>query len=126
MLVLDEKRALPDMHTVTKKTLEFFVERVIEYAGDNLLKIVLFGSVARNEANKDSDIDVLVVLKERTLEHFSNINGISADVMWDMDFDENAYLEVLTVSEGKTQDLSYYSLMKNISREGVVLYDIGG
>ncbi|GHV33657.1 hypothetical protein FACS1894187_02520 [Synergistales bacterium] len=124
MLTLDKERALPDINPITKRTLELFVERVIEYGKNNLEKVILYGSVARNEAGKDSDIDVLVVLKEYTIEHFSNINGISAGVKWDMDFDENAYLQVLTVSEKETQDLSYYGLMKNISRDGVILYDI--
>jgi len=34
-----------------------------EIYGDRLVKMVLFGSQARGEADADSDIDVLVVLK---------------------------------------------------------------
>lgn len=38
-----------------------------ELYGDRLFSVLLYGSVARGEANADSDIDVLVVLKERVL-----------------------------------------------------------
>jgi predicted nucleotidyltransferase len=35
--------------------------------GDRLFSVLLYGSVARVEATADSDIDVLVVLKEQVL-----------------------------------------------------------
>lgn len=38
-----------------------------ELYGDRLYSVLLYGAVARGEANADSDIDVLVVLKERVL-----------------------------------------------------------
>ena len=38
-----------------------------ELYGDRLFSVLLYGSVARGEANADSDIDVLVVLKEQVL-----------------------------------------------------------
>jgi predicted nucleotidyltransferase len=36
-------------------------------------EIALFGSYARNEANHDSDIDILVKLKERSLTNYFNL-----------------------------------------------------
>ena len=125
MLALDKRKKLPKLHPVTQKTLTLFTQRVIKQEGENLKKIVLFGSVAREEADKDSDIDVLVVLRERTLDDVTLVCGISADVEWDMGFDENAYLQPVTVSEEDTSGLSYWGLMKNISRDGVALYDAG-
>ena len=125
MPALDEKKKLPKMHPVTRKTLTLFTQRVIEQEGENLKKIVLFGSVAREEANKDSDIDVLVVLKERTLDDFTLVSNISADVSWDMGYDENSYIQAVTVSEEDAGGLSYWGLMKNVSRDGVTLYDAG-
>ena len=125
MLTLDREKRLPELHPVTQKTLAHFVQRVIEQEGDNLKKIVLFGSAAREEANKDSDIDVLVILKEMTRHDFRLVSDIGADVKWDMDYDENAYLQPITVSEEETRGLDYWELMQNISRDGVTLYDAG-
>ena len=125
LLTLDEKNKQPMLHPVTQEALTLFMQRVIEQEGENLKKIVLFGSVARGEANKDSDIDVLVILKEMTLNDFTLVSNISADVLWDMRYDENAYLQAVTVSEEDTCGLNYWGLMQNINRDGVILYDAG-
>lgn len=110
-------------HPTTRRAVDEYVKRVAAHEKDNLLKIILFGSVARGETDKNSDIDLLVVLKERSLEDIEEICGISAGVKWDMDFDENAYIQPLPLSEKETQGLEFYGLMNNVNREGIVLYD---
>ena len=125
MLTLYEAKKLPTLHPVTLDALNLFIQRVIEQEGENLKKIVLFGSVARGEENKDSDIDVLVILKEMTMDDFTMVSNISADVSWDMEYDENSYIQAMTVSEEETGGFSYWGLMQNISRDGVILYDAG-
>jgi predicted nucleotidyltransferase len=40
------------------------VDAFLQVYGDDLVSLVLFGSYARGEQRKDSDIDVLVVLRE--------------------------------------------------------------
>lgn len=111
------------IHPVTLQTLDMFVERVTERERKNLSKIILFGSVARGEANGDSDIDVLVILRKNDNEDRKNIIDIGVDVRWDMDFDDNAYLQPITISEEEAGGLDFYGLMRNVDREGVVLYD---
>ncbi|MEX0568320.1 MAG: nucleotidyltransferase domain-containing protein [Candidatus Njordarchaeota archaeon] len=51
--IINIKRYIQDAVNVSKKIL-----------GDNLLSIVLFGSVVRNEVSKISDVDILIVVKE--------------------------------------------------------------
>ena len=111
------------IHPITQKTLELFVERVKENQGDNLLKIILFGSVARGEANEDSDIDVLVILKNRNSKESCDIRSIIIYVEDYMNHDDNAYLQALTLSEDESNGLGFYSLMCNVNAEGIVLYD---
>ena len=111
------------INRITRKTLDLFVERIKEHERDNLLKIILYGSVARGEANEHSDIDVLFILKECSSEKKREICYISADVERDMDFDKRAYLQALTMSEEESKGLNYYGLMINVNKEGVVLYD---
>ena len=112
-----------EIHPITQKALDLFVEKVIELQGDNLSKIILYGSVARGEANEDSDIDVLVILKNRTSEESAAICDISVDVMQDMDFSINAYLQALTLSLKESEELNFYALMHNVNMEGVILYN---
>ena len=44
--------------------LTLFVERLREVEGDNLLSVVLFGSMARNDFDDESDTDIFVLLRE--------------------------------------------------------------
>ena len=82
-------------------------------------RIILFGSHARNEANDDSDYDLLVlkknIIKKRRLAQkiYSNFKNIGAPI------------DIIV------NDLSEYEILKNdpymiyetISKEGLVIYD---
>ena len=123
MLALNEERILPKIHPVTRETLDLFIQKVLEQEKENLKKIILFGSVARGEANEDSDIDVLVILGQMTVDDRVLICNIGYDVKWNMDFHENAYLQPVIVSEEETRGLAYWELMQKVVEEGVCLYD---
>ena len=112
-----------EIHPITLEALDLFVKKVKEREGDNLSKIILFGSVARGEVNINSDIDVLVILKECPFKNKEWIWDISVDVMQAMDFDDNAYLQTLPISKKSSEGLDFYALMRNVNMEGVVLYD---
>jgi predicted nucleotidyltransferase len=49
-------------HNVSQKTLDEIVERLVSLASP--VKIILFGSYARNKAQPSSDLDLLVIEKE--------------------------------------------------------------
>jgi len=48
--------------SATSKSIESLVQKIVEAV--HPLKIILFGSYARDKANPESDIDVLVVMPE--------------------------------------------------------------
>lgn len=50
-----------------RKAFEKFVERAEEELGDQIVQIMLFGSVARGEENEESDVDVLVVVRDKAV-----------------------------------------------------------
>jgi len=50
-----------------KEALRNFVEMLHQSLGENLVRIILFGSKARGEAKRGSDIDLLVIVQERNL-----------------------------------------------------------
>lgn len=62
-----------------KTELKVFIQRVINEVDGKIKLIKLFGSCARNELTDDSDIDIMVVAKERSLQLFDQIENIAID-----------------------------------------------
>jgi len=54
------------------QALKRFIRLVLRDHGDNVLSIVLFGSRARGDYTRHSDVDVLVVLAEGTLHRWAS------------------------------------------------------
>lgn len=49
-----------------RKAFDEFAEKAEEQFGDSLKKLILYGSVARNEENGDSDVDVFAVVENES------------------------------------------------------------
>ena len=69
---------------------------VIKRFGDEIEKIILFGSVARGDYNKDSDIDVLVVVKEDPFKMQRMISEIVINIL----LNKEEYISAKTLSVG--------------------------
>lgn len=114
---------LGNVHPTTQLALTEYVKRIAEREKSNLRKIILFGSVARGEATSKSDIDVLIILKNRTMQNRRDICAIAAVIEDEMNYDDNAYLQPITVSEEDVNGIGFFELMSNVEHEGVTLYD---
>jgi len=86
--------------------------------GERLVRLVLFGSQARGDAEPGSDIDVLVVLRG-DVDPYEEIER-SGDAVADLSLDYNACLACSFVSEDDFQG-EQSPLMLNVRREGVRL-----
>ena len=92
--------------------------------GDNLDQVVLYGSRARGDEQPDSDLDVLVVLRESDQGARDAIHGVAYKLMWDYEFRPVISLNIM--------DSEYYqhlreagsSYLGNILREGIPLWPI--
>jgi predicted nucleotidyltransferase len=106
-----------------EKIVAHLTERLVEDLGDKIESIVLYGSVARNEAHEDSDIDILVVTRDDDRKLYDRISKIRTRI----DLDNNT-LTVL-VQMGKNELEQHMKLgspfMESVVREGVILYDSG-
>lgn len=86
----------------------------------NLVSIRLFGSRARGDFHKESDMDILVVLKYPTENH---INFIYDTAML-LNYQSNVYLSVKVFS---LKELKYYKsiptlFIQNLLKEGINIY----
>lgn len=79
------------------------------------VKVIMFGSQARGNATKDSDIDLLVVLPEVN----PSTRRLISDVAWEVGFDAGKIISVFPTTK---QEIEYYAILpfyKNIKKEGV-------
>jgi predicted nucleotidyltransferase len=79
-----------------------FVRRAREKYDDKIDSTILFGSVARREAKKDSDIDILVIWNGDEAEGWRAMTGLTFDVL----LDEEKYIstKVLGLEDLKAEN----------------------
>jgi predicted nucleotidyltransferase len=87
----------------------------------HLRRLVVFGSRAKGEASEDSDLDVLVLVDEKTSEIEQGFEDIAYQVMWDHDFKPIISLKIFEYSKYVECIKRGFSFYKNIESEGVVV-----
>jgi len=105
------------------KAVEQLRDRLVRELGDKIDSIVLYGSVAKNKASEESDIDVLVVARDDEIGLYDKISKIRTQV----DLENNTLTALVYVT---CEELERYAklgspFMKSVSEEGVILYDKG-
>jgi len=97
-----------------------FLDRVETDQEDNLVGILLFGSVARGEGDRASDIDIQVIVEEDLLESRRSIQDIRQDIE-EQKFNGQRYeLQVLVESVETAED--YGDKLQEIFSEAITLY----
>lgn len=98
------------------------VDEVIQLLQDKVYKIVLYGSYARGDFTKESDIDILILLdcdKEQVLQFRKQISRLSSRIGLRNDIEISLLLRDKETFERGKNILPFY---RNINREGVEIY----
>lgn len=78
---VDKLARFKERNTTTWKIVNEFTEKLSEEIEEGLLMLILFGSSAREEAKKTSDIDLLIVVPDKTKNKLmSQVEKISKQV----------------------------------------------
>lgn len=98
-------------------------DRLVKELGARVESIILYGSVAKNTANEESDIDILIVTREYDRSLYDKISKIRTRI----DLENNTLTALVHVT---SEELERYAklgspFMKSIAEEGVILYDRG-
>lgn len=83
---------------------------------DYIIKIILFGSVARGDDHEDSDIDVLIISNHRD-KIWPDITKAIADII----IERHEMVSAHVMSEKYIQEINDYTFMRNIRQEGVII-----
>ncbi|MCZ7357584.1 MAG: nucleotidyltransferase domain-containing protein [Candidatus Methanoperedens sp.] len=59
-----------------KEILTRFGQSLLKKFGDNLISVVLYGSVARGTAKEESDIDLLIILKNAPAAYYERLEPV--------------------------------------------------
>jgi len=106
-----------------EKTLATFRDRVLKDLGDRIDAMVVYGSLARGEAREDSDIDILIVGRDK------EIRGRVSEISYDVDY-ENNFETFITPIYFTEEELEHRvkvgsPFIFEVLKEGVTLYDNG-
>lgn len=87
---------------------------------DNVLAVVLYGSVARGEADRRSDIDLWVLVREDRLENQRRANGVRQSLEEDT-FNGDRYAFEIDV-EGLRAVPNYAAELQEILRDSITIH----
>ncbi|MEK6925864.1 MAG: nucleotidyltransferase domain-containing protein [Nanoarchaeota archaeon] len=90
---------------------------------DNIIRIILFGSVAKEENNKESDVDIFIEIKKKSKIFVDRIEKITEDFYKSREaliFKSNGVDNKINVIVGKLEE--WDDLKKSIDSTGIVLY----
>ena len=103
-----------------EKILNEFVERCKEKFKENLISVAVFGSVARGTATKESDIDVLLVVRnagESMGERLDEMLPIVMDIS--KAYGKDIYEHILTPDEVK----KHPSILLDLTQDSIIVFD---
>lgn len=98
-----------------KNALERFLSEAVQTFPHELVRIILFGSLARGEAKADSDVDILVITQVESVKLRRKLIGIAFDIQLETKVD----LSVKVISEDEFKAHENFSFFKTVCMEGV-------
>jgi predicted nucleotidyltransferase len=91
--------------------------------GDDLLRVVLFGSKARGDFDDESDLDLLVVVRFPDEDYWQHWQQIT-DMAWEVEFEYGVVMTTIVKTPAEYAKMQHHRLLfyRNIERDGVTLW----
>lgn len=99
-----------------------YIDEIKKIYGSHVSKIILYGSYARGDFNKDSDVDIMILLDISDLELKSYSHQLSY-MTYDFNLDHDLDIKPIAKSEAHFNKwVVNYPFYANVRNEGVILY----
>ena len=103
------------------KEIQNFIEQVRELLGTRLKKVILYGSYARGDYNKKSDVDIMI-LTDLSFKEIEDYRDKISDIAYDIELNTGIILSpVIKNIENYNLKIGFVPFYKNVEKEGVVL-----
>jgi predicted nucleotidyltransferase len=99
------------------KILRSFLEKIKDYFGDHLQKVILFGSMARQDFSPESDYDLLLIFDEIKEETKDFVEDLASEIL----VEHGKLLSTLLLSQQQFEQMRFEPFIINAQREGVLL-----
>ena len=114
---------MPNVPINVSNVIDEFVKGINEILGDRVKRIILYGSYARGDYNKSSDIDIMILTDlsdDEIFEYREKILDHAYEIEWDNNFDIALSPLIKNIDKFNywLEALPFYM---NVQREGVVL-----
>lgn len=126
---IEEMKMIPERY---KNLILDFVNLVKEVFKDNIVSVVLYGSVAKNIARKDSDIDICLIFKtlpksrhKRTLLIFPLIKALRERDSYMVLYDKGYLPEIAPVLYTVDEIRDTKPIFLDMVEDGIILLDDG-
>lgn len=98
-----------------------FINEVKKILGDRLKKVILYGSYARGDYNKNSDVDIMI-LTDLSFEEIEEYRDKISDAAFEIELKTGIILSpVVKNIEKYNVRRKFVPFYKNVEKEGVVL-----
>jgi predicted nucleotidyltransferase len=102
-----------------KKVIESFVKDLRARLGDQIVSIRLFGSKIRGDFDKESDIDILILIKKKNERIRKKVAEILTDYLLEYDLSLSPVLYDLYEYRKNNEIGSFF--FKEVEKEGILL-----
>lgn len=110
------------MPTIINTVTELYTKELKKLFGNNLYRVILYGSYARGDFNKNSDVDIMILVslsEEAIFAYRDSVSDLSFEFFLNYNVDISAVIKNSEHYNQWSENLLFY---KNIKNEGVMLY----
>lgn len=115
-----EKKVLFCLSKLEREVVKSFAKELRKKLGDEIVSIKLFGSKVRGDSQKDSDIDIFILIKEKTVKAGDIIDNLTADYIFNYKLPLSPVLYDL-FEYRKNKELGSF-FFESVEKEGVLLW----